>query len=75
MQFSDVKQVKQVIGETNANARLNEGWVLLGVVPATMSGGVASVIYVFGSNEPAEPKKDATVSAEALMRANQGLRL
>lgn len=37
MQFSGVKQVKQVVGAGNANILLNEGWVLLGIVPASVT--------------------------------------
>lgn len=73
MQFSDVKQVKQVVGAGNANTLLNEGWVLLAVVPATVSnpsGGGASVMYVFGSSEPGEAKKPLNISAAALAQAN-----
>ncbi|WP_456293370.1 hypothetical protein [Pseudomonas sp. AK106] len=75
MQFSDVKQVKQVIGVGNANTLLNEGWALLGIVPASLAAGGASVIYVFGSSEPAEPKKPTNISAAALAQANEGLSL
>lgn len=76
MQFSDVKQVKQVVGAGNANTMLNEGWVLLAVVPATLnspSGNSPSVMYVLGSSEAAEPKKPVTVSSAALARANERL--
>lgn len=53
MQLSEVKQVKQVVGETNANARLREGWTLLAVVPATLNGdGASSALYVLGKAEP-----------------------
>lgn len=58
MQLSEVKQVKQVIGVSNANASLQEGWTLLAVVHATVpASDVSSALYVLGKSEPAEPKK------------------
>lgn len=51
MQFSEVKQVDQVIGAGNANRLLNDGWVPLAVVPATMSNGHSSAMYVLGKPE------------------------
>ena len=79
MQFSEVKQVTQAVGAGNANRLLNEGWVLLAVVPASVNnptgGGGASAMYVLGKNEPAPVKKDpmAGVTAADLARANEGL--
>jgi hypothetical protein len=74
MQFSEVKQVKQVIGAANANTLLNEGWQLLTVVPATVNNGNASAMYVLGKNESAPDKKDAKISPEALASAHQAMR-
>ncbi|MEE4790545.1 hypothetical protein V2K52_23810 [Pseudomonas alliivorans] len=76
MQLSEVKHVKQVIGETNANARLKEGWTLLAVVPATLSAnGASSALYVLGKAESGEKKEDQLVGLTAtdLARANSGL--
>jgi hypothetical protein len=75
MQFSEVKQVKQVIGAANANTLLNEGWQLLTVVPATVNNGNASAMYVLGKNEPTPDKKDPLdkLTVGDLQRANQGL--
>lgn len=75
MQLSDVKQVSQVVGTSNANEKLKEGWVLLAVVPATLNNGNSSAMYVLGKTEPAPDKKDplAGLTAESLARGNQGL--
>ncbi len=72
MQLSEVKQVKQVIGESNANARLKDGWTLLAVVSATVTAGAASVMYVLGKAEPSDDKKDplAGLTAADIARAN-----
>ncbi len=59
MQLSEVKQVKQVLGESNANARLKEGWTLLAVVSASLSSGSASAMYVLGRVEPVEPEPES----------------
>lgn len=56
MQLADVKKVKQVVGESNANAQLKDGWQLLAVVPSTLTGnGQSSVIYVLG--KPADEEE------------------
>lgn len=75
MQMHEAKEVVQVIGTTNANAKLAEGWTLLAVVSAEIKNGTASAMYVLGKAEA--QKKEAeplgSVKAEDLMRANKGL--
>ncbi|QHF00790.1 hypothetical protein LCG56_29395 (plasmid) [Pseudomonas cannabina pv. alisalensis] len=58
MQMSEVKQVKQVIGESNANARLKDGWTLLAVVSASLNNGSASAMYVLGKSGPVEQEPE-----------------
>ncbi|MBI6669645.1 hypothetical protein B1F77_16215 [Pseudomonas syringae] len=57
MQLSEVKQVKQVIGES-ANARLKDGWTLLAVVSASLNNGSASAMYVLGKSGPVEQEPE-----------------
>lgn len=75
MQLHEVKHVKQVIGETNVNARLKEGWVLLAVVPAVLNNGGSSAMYVLGKHEAGPVEKDPLdgLTADDLARANRGL--
>jgi hypothetical protein len=73
MQFSDVKQVKQVVGAGNANTLLNDGWELLAAVPAVVNN-TPSVMYVLGKTEPAPDKKDLKISPEALASASKAMR-
>lgn len=51
MKLNEVVQVTQVIGDTNANARLKDGWKLLAVVSASAPGGASSAMYVLGKGE------------------------
>lgn len=75
MQMHEAKEVVQVVGSGNANAKLVEGWTLLAVVSADVRNGGSSAMYVLGRAEPV--KKEAapmgSVTAADLMRANEGL--
>ncbi|MFN3355317.1 MAG: hypothetical protein ACK418_04765 [Pseudomonas sp.] len=75
MQLSEVKQVKQVVGESNANARLKEGWILLAVVAAHVPNGTSSAMYVLGKAESGAEQADPLggLTAADLARANSGL--
>jgi len=65
MQFSEVKQVIEVNGSRDANAKLAQGWHLLAVVPGlqpTVQGAslTTQVVYVLG--KPAEPEPPVPLS-------------
>jgi hypothetical protein len=75
MQLSEVKRVTQVIGESNANARLKDGWTLLAVVSAHVPNGGSSAMYVLGKSELGSEQADPLggLTAADLARANSGL--
>lgn len=56
MQLSETAEVTHVHGSEAANAKLAEGWKLLGVVSATTPGLQSTgVVYILGKAAP-EPK-------------------
>ena len=75
MQMHEAKQVAQVIGAFNANAKLAEGWTLLAVVSGLIAKSeTASAVYVFGKSEVEVTDKDvANMTIEELQaRAKAG---
>lgn len=53
MQMHEAAEVVQVVGDTNANEKLADGWKLLAVLPGLPSGSSnsTSVIYVLGKRK------------------------
>lgn len=72
MQMHEAKEVVQVVGAADANAKLAEGWTLLAVTGAGngSEGGQSFVWYVLGRKAQ---KKPLDISAAALAKANRGL--
>jgi hypothetical protein len=59
MQLHDVVEVTQVVGAANANTKLNEGWKLITVVPATVLANTpTSALYVLGKPATVEDLGD-----------------
>ncbi|RZI29458.1 hypothetical protein [Pseudomonas orientalis] len=61
MQMHEAKQVAQVIGALNANAKLAEGWTLLAVVSGeVVKSETPSAVYVLGKAEAEVKEEDWT---------------
>lgn len=63
MQKSDTGEVVQVAGQTQAHARLQEGWMLLAVVPNQNAQGRAHVAYALS-----KPRKNNALGMMVLNR-------
>lgn len=70
MQMHEAKEVVQVVGADNANAKLAEGWTLMAVTGAGngSEGGQSFLWYVLGRKAKKETPK---ITAEAIAQAHR----